>query len=149
MDYKINLIDFNNEVNNKLMMETDEMSASDLSELHMHKLLYIQYGLFYKEFKKELFKCNFEAWKYGPVEINYRNNKEDKEYINQYFSIDLNKKEKTFLLKLTKKTVKFSPWVLVDFTHSTDAWFENYDEYKKHSKIPSEDIKKTFLSIYI
>ena len=130
-------------------MEADEMSSSNLSELHMHKILYIQYGLFYKQFKKELFKCDFEAWKYGPVEVNYRKNKEDKEYLNKYFKVNLNKKENFFLLRLTKKIIKFSPWVLVDFTHSTEAWLDNYKEDERHNKIPSKDIKKTFLNIDI
>lgn len=64
-------------------VKIDFNEESNVSELHIHKILFILYGAFYKEFNKELFNQNFQAWKYGPVEIDYRKafketNKKDK-----------------------------------------------------------------------
>ena len=78
MERKINLINYINEIYHKLMNETDGMEEIDISELHMHKILFILYGKFLSKFNIELFNANFLAWKYGPVEIDYRNKKLEK-----------------------------------------------------------------------
>ena len=78
MGKTINLINYINEIYHNLMKETDNMEQIDISELHMHKILFILYGKFLSKFNIELFNANFLAWKYGPVEIDYRNKKLEK-----------------------------------------------------------------------
>lgn len=150
MDKKINLIDFIKEINSKLSKYTKEQDLNEennVSELHIHKILFIIYGAFYTKFKKELFKPNFQAWKYGPVEIDYRR------YIKNHEPFDFDKfdvslkenKEKMYLSNLITKLLKFSPWSLVEYTHSLDAWIDNYDcEDKELNLIPKEEIFKSF-----
>ena len=69
-----------------------------ISELFMHKILFFIYGGFYKNFKKDLFEPNFETWKYGPVEIDYRKEfKKDENSSFKKFNLDklkLNNEEK-------------------------------------------------------
>ena len=43
---------------------SNKKEENKVSELHMHKILFIIYGDFYTKFKKELFEPNFEYTKY-------------------------------------------------------------------------------------
>ncbi len=140
----INLIQFVKELNLQLLdSSTEQVEQYDVSELMMHKILYIQYGLFYSKFNKELFPhANFVAWKLGPVEIDYRKNKET--YLNiQKFNICLNQEEVDYLKLITKKLLQTSAFFLVDFTHTTQAWLDAYEEGKSNSIFP-DAIKETF-----
>lgn len=50
---KINLIDFINDVNSELSKNTQDLDFNEennVSELHIHKILFILYGAFYKKF---------------------------------------------------------------------------------------------------
>lgn len=145
---KLNLISLINKKNDELNSST-ELNYCEISELHMHKILYISYGMFYKEFKRELFTPNFEAWKYGPVEINYRNYLKNEILTKKNFEIKVNDKEIEYLNKLIKKLIKTSPWFLVDFTHSTEAWLSKYDESSKHTKMNNEEIQRSFENVVI
>ena len=136
--WKINLLELINETNKQMMYEADQMKDNPVSELHMHKILFILYGSFYSKFNKDLFDANFEAWKYGPVEIDYRNNKLDK------FNISLLDEELNYVKKLSKSLVRSNPWLLVENTHDMLCWINNYDENKVNCKIPNEQIKQEF-----
>lgn len=145
---KINIIDFIIDINKNLFADTKE--DNEISELSIHKILYIIYGNFYSKFQWVLFNANFEAWRYGPVEINFRKyfnkkNKisyDDKLKIHENFNVNLNNEEKDFLFEIIERLLHFSPWTLVHYTHSTDPWLNNA---KKHSsKIPIEEIWKWF-----
>lgn len=143
---EINLLDLINERNNYLNTEADGMEVNEISELHMHKILFILFGQFGAKFKKNLFKCDFEAWRYGPVEINCRNFFKNK--ISEYkdvFNVQITDKELTYITKLIDILVKTSPWVLVDLTHSMSAWYENYNENDEihNKKIPNSEIIKS------
>ena len=119
---KINVLDFINQVNTELFMvindnQKEENPISEF-ELLIHKILYMIYGNFYARFEKELFqRANFEAWKYGPVEIDFRRyfdkNKnlsgQEKIKIFSKFNVKLTEEEKDFLFKIVKKTLRFSP----------------------------------------
>ncbi|MDE5767016.1 MAG: DUF4065 domain-containing protein, partial [Malacoplasma sp.] len=84
----------------KLGSQIDDQE-NKISELFMHKILFFIYGGFFKNFKKNLFEPNFEAWKYGPVEIDYRKEfKKNKKSSFQKFSLNklkLNSEEKKYL----------------------------------------------------
>ena len=83
MHEKKDIVQYINEVNAGLSEGTEESSI--VSELQMHKMLFLIYGRFYNQYNIELWQPNFEAWKYGPVEINYRHN--DQELVK---AIDIN-----------------------------------------------------------
>lgn len=139
----VNLLDLIKERNKKMIEQADGMQVGELSELHLHKILFIVYGQFYVKFKRELFNCEFQAWKYSPVEMRLREllNKNKKEN-KKFFDVELNDKEEIYIIKVIDKFLRVSPWALVDFTHSMDAWMFNYnDEDKEHNKlIPKEEI---------
>lgn len=158
---KINLINFIKEVNQELNEKTNEIDhyeENEVSELHIHKILFILYGAFHKEFNKELFNPNFQAWKYGPVEIDFRKyftnrklnniNQNDEDLYNKFNYVLNNNQEKNFLKKVTTNLLKFSPWSLVEYTHSLDAWINNYCENtSKPNAIKKQDIFKSFQDI--
>lgn len=151
MNININLISFikkiNDDLNKTITKEQDFHEGNEISELHAHKILFIVYGAFHKKFNKEIFEPNFQAWKYGPVEIDYRNYVKNNDQSSlKKFNIVLNdNKEKVYLSNLIIKLLKFSPWSLVDYTHSLDAWINNYDnEENKLNSISKEDIFKSF-----
>lgn len=137
---KINLITFANEVNNHLL-ELTKSQPCPLSELHLHKILYVQYGMFYSKFHRELFKPNFQAWKYGPVEINYKANINNSEGLKQYFDVEVNDKELDFLTDITRKLVKQSPWMLIELTNTLLSWIEYFIEGEAPSSMSTIDPK--------
>ena len=148
MNKTINLIDLINEENNNLnQSNTSEFEENNISELHIHKILYILFGKFYKEFSKNLFNNpNFEAWKFGPVEIDFRRSWKSKTWKEiEKFNISLNPKELVFIKKWLKKLLCYSPWTLVEITHTSDAWILNYyGKEDNHQKINEQDIWKNF-----
>ena len=148
MNQAVNLIDLINEENNNLnQATTNQFEENTISELQMHKILYLLFGEFYLEFNKNLFdQPNFEAWKLGPVEIDFRKGFKDNK-INQIkkFNIFLNYKEIIFLKELIKKLLRHSAWYLVDITQTSNAWLDNYDgKEDSRNKISEKDIKEKF-----
>lgn len=144
---QINLINFIQEKNKELnkVSKFEEQEENDVSELHFHKILFILYGSFYAKFNKELFNPNFKAWKNGPVEQDYHLiKKENKNNLKIKFNFKFETNiEKEYLTKITIKLLKFSPWSLVEYTHSLDAWINNYIE-SQSKEIPKKDIIRTF-----
>ena len=136
----------NDDLNKTSTREQGCQEGNESSELHTHKILFIVYGAFYEKFNKEIFEPNFQAWKYGPVEIDYRKFiKDNDEKILNKFDCEINNNEKIYLEKLIIKLLKFSPWSLVEYTHSLDAWINNYEgEEIDYKRIPKEDIFKSF-----
>ena len=148
MNQAVNLIDLINEENNNLnQATTNQFEENTISELQMHKILYLLFGEFYLEFNKNLFdQPNFEAWKLGPVEIDFRKGfKENKIENIKKFNLFLNYKEILFLKELIKKLLRHSAWYLVDITHTSNAWIDNYDGKEgSRNKISEKDIKEKF-----
>lgn len=147
---EVNLIDFIQEVNNENFDNTKEMREdSSLNELHMHKLLYFLYGKFWREFQKELFKPKFLAWKYGPVEINYRNylkapvGSKEAEGFYKKFWVRVNKQEMKFLHEEINWLAELPDYYLVDVSHTTRPWI-NHHEPNKSNEIPNQEIKDEF-----
>lgn len=144
---KVNLLELIHSENDKInhFQTTKEWEENAVSELHMHKMLYILFGLFYKKFAKDLFeKPNFEAWESGPVEIDFRTalKTQTLKQIDK-FNIYLRHSELEFLTKLINKFLHFSPWTLVDIVHTSDAWANNYKPDGRN-KISVEDIRESF-----
>ncbi len=127
----------------KEAVESKEASESnEVTELHMHKILFFIYGSFYKQFKIKLWEPNFEAWKYGPVEVNYRNFKK----LDKSINIDeLNIIQKKFLNEKIQSLLKTSIWNIVEFSHSLNCWINHYNS--DNNKISTDEIMNDFLEI--
>lgn len=143
----MNLIDliqekfeFLNKENIKFNDENNINEELKVSELQAHKILYFLYGYFWKEYEKELFKANFEAWKYGPVEVDFRKNKISK------FDIKLNEIEKKFTEEKISQLLNYGVWFLVEQSHLTKPWIDNYSSEVncKWKKIKNKEIKDFF-----
>lgn len=157
-----NLINLIKTINDRMGIELENISfesfsrisnreENEISELFMHKILFFVYGGFYKNFKKELFCPEFEAWKYGPVEKGYRRQRKSKKPDYKKFDLNnlkLNNKEKEYLYRTISNLLKNSPWNLVSISHDTKAWKNNYDPNKRN-KILKEDIFDSFNDIII
>ncbi len=137
----MNLINYINEINDKILgSDNEECLKTSISELMIHKVLYIIYGAFYKKFYRELFVPKFVAWKYGPVEIEYREaNKLNKDTSN-HFEVSVNDEEREYLQNLISRLLWFSPWFLVELTQDTKAWSKNYVEGCSN-EIPNQEIQ--------
>lgn len=96
-----------------------------------------------------MFSPNFQTWKYGPVEIDFRKDFKEQNKTYSKFDIVLSiEAEKIYLNKLITKLLKFSAWSLVEYIHTLDAWINNYDSQEnKLNPIPKEDIIETFKDI--
>ncbi len=136
---EVNLINFN-----------QKLGKNNVSELMMHKVLYFQYGLFHNRFDRELITPNFAAWEYGPVEIEYRKFAKNKEFDKNHFIAILSDDEYDYLVEITKKLLSYPPHFLVDVSHNTDAWFDNYDPNgNKSATIPNDQIVESFKNVHI
>lgn len=142
----INLIDFINKINDSLFEDSKVKEENNVSELHAHKILFIIYGSFYEKFNKELFEPNFRAWKYGPVELDYREykKKDCKKDVIKKFDFILESEEEEFLKKIITRLLKFSPWSLVEYTHSLSAWKKNHKDDDSENIISKDDIFQSF-----
>lgn len=137
---KMDIVQYINEVNAELCKNTNEINK--VTELQMHKMLFLIYGRFYNQYNIELWQPNFEAWKYGPVETNYRRNLELVKPIDiDQLSID----QKNELKKMIINLLGFSVWELVDYTHTLDSWKNHYE--KKDKVIPVKEIQDEFTKI--
>ncbi len=136
---EINLINFN-----------QKLGKNNVSELMMHKVLYFQYGLFYNKFNRELITPNFTAWEYGPTEIEYRKLAKGKEFDKKHFIAKLNHEEYDYLVEITRQLLSYPPRFLVDVSHNTDAWYDNYEHNgNKSSTIPNDEIVESFKNVHI
>ncbi|MDE5767033.1 MAG: SocA family protein [Malacoplasma sp.] len=150
---KINLIEFIEKQNKTIFTsafsgEELEYEKNELSELFIHKMLYFAYGYFYAKFNKELFAdANFQAWKYGPVEIDVREKFKNNKKISgiKKFNIEINEKEEQFLKRIIKNLLNFSTWKIVDLSHFTAPWKNNFKADSPWEEIPNDEIKKYFI----
>ena len=115
-------------------------SLHDECELKVQKMLYFLYGQFYKETGKELFKPDFESWKYGPTERNYRNNKK---LILKFYECDSGTVINTLL-----DLMQLSLLELIDKSRDTLPWKNSGSGEYRHNdirnKMNTTDLKKFF-----
>lgn len=150
MDNNRNIVHFIYKIN-KSMYDGSE-GQNEITELQMHKILFFVYGSFYNQFKKELWNANFEAWKYGPVEINYRemsNHGDNEKYKLFNFKFDINNEQKEFLKILIVRLLKTSVWALVDFSHYLNCWKLKYESDEKQKVMDKNEIFNDFKNIRI
>lgn len=108
-------------------------------------------------YPKELFKPDFEAWRYGPV-INsvyaaYKKNTiiglDDKQLRNEMNfdeKSEFNKKEIiSFINDLLEQVDDVNDFGLVQRSHEDSAWKNAYEEGHDHCKMSSDEIKENYL----
>ena len=149
------------------------------SHLRLQKTLYLAYAYYsatlgtfnesddtelQESFPRELCKCEFEAWKYGPVEKNVytliRDNldllenkevlkEEEKmiEYLNRKNLSYVEKETLDFLDGIIEGTNKVNDFGLVERTHKDKAWREPFEQGNggNHIKIGNDKIISEYI----
>ncbi len=114
-------------------------NMEDHSELKVHKILYFLYGFYYRQYQKELFDPEFQAWKYGPVEINYRKHP-------KIFQLNFLESEEGYIKKVVLYFMKINSWDLVEMSHQTEPWLKLYKgKNEMFISIPKDIIQNYFL----
>jgi len=102
-----------------------------------------------KKYPKYLFKPEFEAWKYGPVDSTvYRWNKDDKikNFENEYLNSDQQSKEiKLFMNDLIKQVDSIDDFCLINRACKDKSYVDAYNKAIR-SKIESDSIKEDYLA---
>lgn len=90
-----------------------------------------------------LFKPNFEAWTYGPVDYDIYS---EFEYDNEMFSIEQNKTlicdkfTRSFIDNYLDRIFITNDFGLIDLSHEDNAWRNVYNESMEHIKMNPESI---------
>ena len=121
-----------------------------LTPLKLQKLLYLAQGWSYVWDNKPLFQSEFEAWQYGPVNVEIYN------YFKSYGRAEIPEHEgwvcqfgdmdsKETLDAIWEKYCSHSAFELVEITHKQEPWKL---AYLRRGTIKNSDIKKYFQSTY-
>lgn len=118
-------------------------TKNDLSELKYHKMLFLIYKELKKQLNKEIFDCNFEAWKYGPVEIDFRKYWKNNclQCYNKFNLSKLNQEEYKILLDVIYKFNFLNTSSLIELTHNDKIWKQNFISINGRNKINKTKIK--------
>lgn len=121
-----------------------------LTPLKLQKLLYLAQGWSYVWDNKPLFQSEFEAWQYGPVNVDIY------DYFKSYGRAEIPEHEgwvcqfgdmdsKETLDAIWEKYCSHSAFELVEITHKQEPWKL---AYLRRGTIKNSDIKKYFQSTY-
>ncbi len=123
---------------------------ASLTPLKLQKLLYLSQGWSYVWDDKPLFNDDFEAWKYGPV--NLETYLYFKKYHNQEIpaseGIDIDDCEKDVKETISAVWDMYSgntAFELVNITHEQTPWQKSYS---RGTSIRNTDIRKYFKAVY-
>lgn len=138
------------EVAHYLVFLSYHMQRESLTPLKLQKILYLAQGWSYVWDNKPLFDDEFEAWQYGPVNVevyNYfkvygRGEIPEEEGVN-YIYADENAKET--IEAVWDNYARFSAFDLVELTHNQEPW---KNAYSSGRTIKNREIKKYFQSTY-
>lgn len=120
-----------------------------LTSLKLQKLLYLAQGWSYVWDRHPLFRDEFEAWQYGPVNVEVYSyfkrygRKEIPEY--EGYDCSLDKDSRETLDAIWEKYCSYSAFELVELTHRQEPW---KNAYHKSGIIRNSDIKFYFQSTY-
>lgn len=129
-----------------------EISGWQMTNLRLQKILYFAHMYFLGIYKRPLIKEEFEAWDYGPVELQlYRHVKMyGKESIGKSAftfveAIPSDKPEYKMLEDLFKVTEKKRNRELINISHwKQGAWYKYYDPDVPHVRIPNEGVEREY-----
>lgn len=101
-----------------------------------------------------LFNAKFEAWRYGPVEVDVYNNEKQGCYEDAQDEeiLDLtpeSKNIKQFIDSIIKQTNGIDDFSLVDRTHQDKCWMDRYKEGLSHIPMDNAEIIKEYNERYI
>lgn len=152
-----------------LLTTHEELFQSEISRIKLQKSLYFLYAYWIRTLNDskqgeneltdltnglsdKLFKSNFRAWSYGPVDIDVYNAHKTNELkplsTNDYmkFITELTSENlmiTQFLVPMTRRILNTSDFALVDLSHRDTAWLNNKSNYP-NSHISHEDIVKDY-----
>lgn len=132
-----------------------ERSNGELTQLKLHKTLYIAHLLYLGEHNEPLINESFQAWAYGPVVKELYNKLKflgsspiPCEYFDSTRDIDEQGKEAKLLTEVIDKVKNIPASRLVAITHREEgAWAKNYSQYNWNKQISNEDILKEYSTL--
>jgi len=137
-----------------MLVKAEELGLS-ITNLKLHKLLYLSHGLSLVKFDHPLLEGEkFAAWKYGPViESLYHDLKvfgsssikADSSFVANWPSLNEASDETMVIESILKQFGKKSAGTLIDITHKADGpWHEVFDASTSSIVIDDEKIKSYF-----
>ncbi|WP_295996251.1 Panacea domain-containing protein [Rugamonas sp.] len=137
-----------------MLQKADELGCA-LTNLKLHKLLYLAHGLSLAKHGKPLLDGEpFAAWKYGPVVESLYHDlkifgsnaiKPDSQFIVNWPTVEQDSTDSAVILSVLRQFGKMSAGTLVEITHKSDGpWHEVYDESARSALIPDEQIQAYF-----
>lgn len=116
----------------------------NITKIRTHKIMYFLYVEYYKRNKKDLFIPNFQAWRYGPVEVDI-----------YYFKCNqsnetMTKSDINFIHEIYKYYEVYSDFQLVNISHESIPWIMKYNikDIYHNKPISSKFIKDCITSNY-
>lgn len=131
-------------------------NLTPFTDLKLQKALYFlwayysaMYGDMDKEgYPSELFKADFEAWKYGPVISdvykNYKQNNYEKLVNTFHPKNGIEQDVQQFMDEMIKQFNEISVFGLVNRSHADHAWREAYSEGKLHASMDNDAITEEY-----
>ncbi len=123
-----------------------------ISNPKLQKLLYFSWLEYYRQNGTPLFEEEFQAWKYGPVVpsvyYDYWCNAANILLAPKRTSEPIDEGTRTFLLEMLKKFNAKSVHEMVELSHKTKPWSENY-EVRMKKTIPMSDMEAESLRFRI
>lgn len=127
------------------------VKGGSLTPLKMQKILYLAQGWSYVWDDTALFDDEFEAWRYGPVNMEVYDvfKKYGRDEIPAFEgndSVRMTKAERETLEAVWDSYATWDAYALVELTHRQTPWLKNYTNGVGH--ISNMDIKQFFQSTY-
>ena len=106
--------------------------GTGITNLKLQKVMYYADMMFLKERGEPLIIEDFEAWRHGPVIPEVYNI--FKMYVSDPISlrdrnletVELDANERDVINRIVDRTISIDAWDLVQLTHETDPWIDNY-----------------------
>ena len=139
----------------KSMLEKADELGLSITNLKLHKLLYLAHGLALAKFDRPLLDGDqFAAWKYGPVVESLYHDlkvfgssaiKSDSPFVAGWPSLAKDSQEEKVVESILRQFGTKSAGTLIDITHKTDGpWHEVFDASTSSISIDDEKIKTYF-----
>lgn len=127
--------------------ETVRLSVENelwISNLKLQKLLYFAWLEYFRRHGAHLFEDNFEAWKFGPVlpsvYYEYWTNAANTIFVAKRPSETIDADTSVFLLEMLQRYHGRSVHSMVDQSHRSAPWIDNYEPRAKNT-IPLSDME--------
>lgn len=117
-----------------------------ISNLKLQKLLYFSWLEYYRRTNgKHLFDDEIQAWKYGPVVpsvyYDYWCNAANTLFVPKRTEETVDDKTQEFLLYMLRKYNDKSVGYMIELSHKTNPWANNY-EIRAKNPIPMKDMEE-------